>query len=212
VLEISRTIVHEPYIYEAIDGCRLSYGSNEKMDTAFLYPDHQRIIIGPVDRAFCEARITAWARGDKKMLNTIPVSVWLRGPLRWFVELDTHKVGTTKQSSSLMHRLAKLGELKAEDFTPTTDPRLIEIANEHYRAWVASGGKRHSSNEAWTKFQDAIGRGYLYTAHWHANYRVLRELYPQRRDHRMADEWDTFCDWIESLPHSWLITYKGEKL
>lgn len=37
------------------------------------------------------------------------------------------------------------------------------------------------------------------------NYEVLANIYPARKAHKL-DEWHTFCDWIESLPYSWIIT------
>ena len=39
------------------------------------------------------------------------------------------------------------------------------------------------------------------------NYEVLANIYKSRRNHKL-DEWYTFCDWIESLPYSELITGK----
>lgn len=36
-------------------------------------------------------------------------------------------------------------------------------------------------------------------------YEVLTNMYKSRRNHKL-DEWHTFCDWIESLPYSELIT------
>lgn len=40
------------------------------------------------------------------------------------------------------------------------------------------------------------------------NYEVLANIYKSRKNHKL-DEWHTFCDWIEELPYSELIT--GEK-
>ena len=40
------------------------------------------------------------------------------------------------------------------------------------------------------------------------NYEVLANIYKSRRNHKL-DEWHTFCDWVEELPYSELIT--GEK-
>lgn len=37
------------------------------------------------------------------------------------------------------------------------------------------------------------------------NYEVLANIYKSRRNHKL-DEWRTFCDWIEGLPYSELIT------
>lgn len=36
-------------------------------------------------------------------------------------------------------------------------------------------------------------------------YEVLANIYKSRRNHKL-DEWHTFCDWIEGLPYSALIT------
>lgn len=40
------------------------------------------------------------------------------------------------------------------------------------------------------------------------NYEVLTNMYKSRKNHRL-DEWHEFCDWIEELPYSELITGKG---
>jgi hypothetical protein len=40
------------------------------------------------------------------------------------------------------------------------------------------------------------------------NYAVLRNIYHARRNHKL-DEWHRFCEWIEELPYSELITMKG---
>lgn len=37
------------------------------------------------------------------------------------------------------------------------------------------------------------------------NYEVLANIHKSRRNHKL-DEWHTFCDWIEELPYSELIT------
>ena len=43
------------------------------------------------------------------------------------------------------------------------------------------------------------------------NYEVLAGIYPMRKNHKL-DEWHTFCDWIEELPYSEIITgYEEEE-
>ena len=44
-----------------------------------------------------------------------------------------------------------------------------------------------------------------YTAGMVTNYRQLKTIYGQRKNHRL-NEWKEFCKWIESLPESHLIT------
>lgn len=44
------------------------------------------------------------------------------------------------------------------------------------------------------------------------NYEVLANIYKSRRNHKL-DEWHTFCNWIEELPYSELITgYEEEEV
>lgn len=42
------------------------------------------------------------------------------------------------------------------------------------------------------------------------NYEVLANMYKSRRNHKL-DEWHTFCEWIEGLPYSELITGKEKE-
>lgn len=46
--------------------------------------------------------------------------------------------------------------------------------------------------------------GFKLTAGMTTNYRQLKTIYAQRRNHKLP-EWQAFCDWIETLPHSELI-------
>ena len=51
--------------------------------------------------------------------------------------------------------------------------------------------------------------GFKLTAGMTTNYRQLKTIYSQRRNHRLP-EWQAFCDWIETLPHSEFIIGKKE--
>ena len=57
-----------------------------------------------------------------------------------------------------------------------------------------------------------LPEGFLQMRTWDTNYAELRNMYFQRRHHRLEEEWiDTFCKWIESLPYAKeLIMYEGE--
>ena len=48
--------------------------------------------------------------------------------------------------------------------------------------------------------------GFRLTARMTTNYRQLKVIYFQRRDHRLP-EWRAFCQWIETLPRSEFITH-----
>lgn len=47
--------------------------------------------------------------------------------------------------------------------------------------------------------------GFQLTAGMTTNYRQLKTIYAQRKNHRLP-EWKAFCEWIKTLPNSELIT------
>ena len=48
-----------------------------------------------------------------------------------------------------------------------------------------------------------LPEGFLQMRTWDTTYAELRNMYFQRRHHRLKEEWiDTFCKWIESLPYA----------
>ena len=54
-----------------------------------------------------------------------------------------------------------------------------------------------------------VPSGMELTARMTTNYRQLKTIYRQRKDHRLP-EWREFCRWLETLPHSEWITRKEE--
>lgn len=55
--------------------------------------------------------------------------------------------------------------------------------------------------------QKVIPVGFIYRRGFTCNYQVLQNMYHSRKNHRLQ-EWHEFCEWIESLPYSFLITGK----
>ena len=64
------------------------------------------------------------------------------------------------------------------------------------------------SKEDYLRLLYNIPSGFELTAGMSTNYQQLKTIYQQRRTHRLPD-WQMFCDWIETLPHSEFITGKG---
>lgn len=50
-----------------------------------------------------------------------------------------------------------------------------------------------------------LPQGYTQRSTYMFNYEVLANIYHSRKDHRL-DEWRDFCNWIQSLPYSEIIT------
>ena len=57
-----------------------------------------------------------------------------------------------------------------------------------------------------------LPEGFLQMRTWDTNYAEIRNMYFQRRHHRLEEEWvNIFCKWVESLPYAKeLIMYEGE--
>lgn len=81
---------------------------------------------------------------------------------------------------------------------------LVDTLNELRDSWLACEDEEEKKN-IWHSILELLPISYNQTATVMLNYEVLRRIYHARRNHKL-DEWHTFCEWIESLPHSDLIT------
>ena len=64
-----------------------------------------------------------------------------------------------------------------------------------------------SAKDIWWQMIQLLPSSYNQRRTVMLNYEVLANMYRSRRNHKL-DEWHTFCDWIEGLPYSELITGK----
>ena len=66
----------------------------------------------------------------------------------------------------------------------------------------------HEKKDAWWQMIQLLPSSYNQKRTIMLTYEVLTNIYKSRRNHKL-DEWHTFCDWIEGLPYSEIIT--GER-
>lgn len=147
----------------------------------------------------------------RKFMRMITVSCDVVAPLYWWKEYDTYKVGTVANSCSTMHKIhAK--EFTLDDFScEHLEQRWLELLdetidylNEARTAFLITKNKRY-----WWQMIQLLPSSYNQRRTILLNYEVLANIYKSRKNHKL-DEWHTFCEWIESLPHSELITGKEE--
>ena len=149
----------------------------------------------------------------RKFMRMIIVYLDITAPLYWWKEFDTYKVGTVANSCSTMHKIADK-EFTLEDFSCEhlenswlahlkETIRLLNEARDAYH-WCNTDAKK----EWWWQMIQLLPSSYNQKRTVMLNYEVLANMYKSRRNHKL-DEWHTFCDWIEKLPYSELIT--GEK-
>ena len=150
----------------------------------------------------------------RKFMRMITVYLDITAPLYWWKEFDTYKVGTVANSCSTMHKIADK-EFTLEDFSCEhlenswlanlkETIRLLNEARDAYN-WCNTDAKK----DWWWQMIQLLPSSYNQKRTVMLNYEVLANMYKSRRNHKL-DEWHTFCDWIEKLPYSELITGKGD--
>lgn len=164
--------------------------------------------LGDNDKALALKLVKAGS-DHAKFMRQILVSVDIIAGNEFWKELDTYKVGTVANSTSMMHTLGKR-LLNADDFSfdqplSAIAQKQIDTANEAVQAWWDSGKKQRSPE--WRDMQKAIPVGFVYRRGFTCNYQVLQNIYRSRKNHRLS-EWHEMARWIESLPYSELITGK----
>lgn len=56
----------------------------------------------------------------------------------------------------------------------------------------------------WWQMIQLLPSSYNQTRNLFLNYEVLSKIYWARKGHKL-DEWREFCEWIETIPYSWLV-------
>lgn len=165
-----------------------------------------------------------------KFRRMIAVYVDITAPLYWWKEFDTYKVGTVANSCSTMHKIhAK--EFTLEDFScehlacwgaaprgnvdgDLMDEKVSDFMYDYMGALMATIVALNSAREQFLKRQDKrywwqmiqlLPSSYNQKRTVMLNYEVLSNIYQYRREHKL-DEWREFCQWIEKLPYSEIIT------
>lgn len=62
----------------------------------------------------------------------------------------------------------------------------------------------------WRALVQILPQSWLQTRTWTTNYAVLRNIYFQRRNHKLK-EWHQFCDWVKTLPYGKELITLGDK-
>jgi hypothetical protein len=79
----------------------------------------------------------------------------------------------------------------------------------HFRWKVSSSSKMHSHPGATEEELEQLSLGYPLTQAHVVNYLTLKTIYQQRKHHRLGS-WETFCEWIRTLPRSEWITQEPQ--
>ena len=171
-------------------------------------------LIGENDMKLAQTLILAGTE-HSKFLRQIFVSVDITAPLYWYKEFDTYKINTTANSTSTMHKITSrpitIECFETDDFWAAVPNNQFIEAHINFCEELRQKYLETKDIRYWKELIRWLPESWLQTRTWTANYAVLRNMYFQRKDHKLS-EWHTFCNWIESLPYAKeLITItKGE--
>ena len=180
-----------------------------------LYSDGN-ILLGNNDLDLMK-RLAKSGTDHRKFMRMIVVYADITAPMYWWAEYDTYKVGTVRNSCSKMHKIHSkeltLGDFSMDDFYYEDDEigmclsdmfkNVVTDCEFLRKRYVETGDKKY-----WRGLIQLLPESYNQRATVMLNYEVLANMYHSRKNHKL-NEWHTFCDWIETLPYSELIT--GDK-
>jgi len=173
--------------------------------------------IGPKDLDLAQRLIKSGPE-HCKFLRQIQVSVDITAPLYWWKEFDTYKIGTTANSTSTMHTLAKnkitkdmfafdnIDIITTEGHSINGDWELtfedciddiLMICNNLRDKYLETNDKRY-----WRALVQMLPEAWLQTRTVTMSYANLRNIYFQRKDHKLIEWREDFINWIKTLPYA----------
>lgn len=209
----------------AMRGMRNPKNSWNKNDTYIDWEDN--IHIGNNDMKLAQTLVKA-GNEHRKFMRQIFVSVDITASLYWWKEFDTYKIGTVANSTSTMHKLATtpitLDCFEIDDYdknlsladNPKDDDGLDNISTfeediiyvlENIRQkYLETKDKRY-----WKELVRWLPESWLQKRTITMNYENVRNMYFQRRNHKLTEWSESFIKWVESLPYAEeLIMYEGK--
>lgn len=183
--------------------------------------------LGPADLELAQRLVLAGPE-HRKFMRQIFVSVDITAPIYWWKEFSTYKIGTTANSTSTMHKLTSKpitkdcfefdngDELEITNYTiphggecglvySDYQEDIIDMCETLRQKYLETKDKRY-----WRALVQILPQSWLQTRTVTMTYENLRNMYFQRRGHKLI-EWSEFCDWIAQLPYGGELIMLEEK-
>ena len=230
MIKIENVVLPSAEQWEAIiRGMRNPMNSWDKMDSEITFNDNPAVLedaypqffMGDADHELAQ-KLADSGSVHAKYRRMIPVYLDITAPLYFWKEFVTYKVGTVSNSCSTMHKIHakkfELSDFSCEhlfhnvndtemwldvDFFNVLD-NMIFYLNKARELYLETKDKQY-----WWQMIQLLPSSYNQKRTVMLNYEVLANIYPMRKNHKL-DEWRDFCDWIETLPYSELITREKE--
>lgn len=137
---------------------------------------------------------TGKGEGHDQFLTGITVSFDLTCSNKMWVEAERYRFLYFVSSQSTMHRIAMF-DIKNQ-CNEYVDEQIINRLNEIKEIY-----NNNPTPENYLKLLYNVPSGFELTARLTTNYRELKTIYSQRKNHRLP-EWRNFCSWVETLPYA----------
>jgi hypothetical protein len=130
--------------------------------------------------------------GHDQFLSGILVSFDLTFSIKAFIELERYNFIDFVSSQSTMHRISKFDLSK--QYNKYVDKLIIHRMEQLKDRYNLTNDK-----EDYLRLLYSNPCGFELTARLTTNYRALKTVYYQRKNHRLP-EWIEFCNWVITLP------------
>lgn len=155
-----------------------------------------------IDRAINLSKATLKGnQAHDQFLSGIRIAFDLRCSNKMWVEAERYRFLTFVSSQSTMHRITKFD--LSDQYNKYVDSSIIAIMKQKVAAYNYLLEKNDTNpetlKEKYLEILYSNPAGFELTARMTTNYRCLKNIYKQRKDHRLP-EWREFCSWIETLP------------
>lgn len=155
-----------------------------------------------IDRAISLSKATLKGnQAHDQFLSGIRIAFDLRCSNKMWVEAERYRFLTFVSSQSTMHRITKFD--LSDQYNKYVDSSIIAIMKQKVATYNYLLEKNDTNpeilKEKYLEILYSNPAGFELTARMTTNYRCLKNIYKQRKDHRLP-EWREFCSWIETLP------------
>ncbi len=166
------------------------------------HTEDNRFIIGEKDLKLAQNLINAGGEHSKFMRQ---IQVWadFNMPRYWHSEMDTYHFNTKNSCSTIHKLLSKDNPITYDMFVfCKEDIDLLDIIIRRLN-YLRLEYIKTKNPRLLIRAKRLLPEGFLQLRTINTNYAEIRNIYMQRQNHRLKEEWiDTFCGWVDTLPYA----------
>lgn len=185
----------------AIRGARNPMNSWSRSDSA--YDAEGNYILGENDLGLAQRLIRA-GNEHRKFMRQIFVSVDITAPLYWIHEMDTYRIGTTRNSCSFQHKGTskpfEMGDFSLDYCETQTEHSLNILIDELNR--LRELYLETKNYNYFRLIRQLLPSGYNYKFTWTGSYENILNMVHQRNNHKLTEWSEDFISWAKTLPYA----------